>query len=653
MTDRSRARQRDNRDRVQRLIDAYVDGELADESTGELLAMVASSPDVRRRLARAVVMERLLTALGRGPVASADIMHAVRARGAARRPPRARPSAGRRARPALATAVLALLAGTLALLFGHHRRLATERPPPVPTATSTTQSPVSSGAAADGEAPPPAAASGRETAGGGPPAPPPVARPFTGGPPLALPPPPDGEDLTPPADDGAREPGFVPPPSRWPAVPPAADDERTPAPPVLWVKVLLRPDDPETPGDVRALMRRVRRELALEYGSAVRTMGELSDDPARNPVLYFSGHHHFTFTNAERRLLRKLILTGGMAIFNAALGSEPFYASARRELRMIFPDIPLQRLAPDHPLFHAYHDVDQVSYAPGVGTLQNAENDPWLDGLTISCRTAVVLSRWGLSAGWVGHAEPTFRTLAAEDARRIGVNLFAYATAVRAWTKQRARNASFVDIAAPDSSRLFVAQVMYDGAWRTRYNALAVLLHTFNRRTDVPVTLRTHALRLTDDDVFKAPLLYLTGHQPLTLSAEEIERLRAYVRSGGFLFAEACCGRRGFDRSFRALMKHAFPAHPLQKIPPDAQIFRVPNHIPRLGVTPSLAARTGSTLMAPRLEGARFGDQYGVVYSPYALAGGWDMSQMPYADGYKDPDAIKLGQNILMYAVTQ
>jgi len=42
-----------------------------------------------------------------------------------------------------------------------------------------------------------------------------------------------------------------------------------------------------------------------------------------------------------------------------------------------------------------------------------------------------------------------------------------------------------------------------------------------------------------------------------------------------------------------------------------------------------------------------------VIYSPYGLAGGWEMSQVPYADGYEDPDALKLGQNILMYAVTQ
>ena len=57
--------------------------------------------------------------------------------------------------------------------------------------------------------------------------------------------------------------------------------------------------------------------------------------------------------------------------------------------------------------------------------------------------------------------------------------------------------------------------------------------------------------------------------------------------------------------------------------------------------------------MAPRLEGMKVGKNYAVLYSPYGLAGGWEMSQVPYADGYEDPDALKLGQNILMYAITQ
>jgi hypothetical protein len=35
------------------------------------------------------------------------------------------------------------------------------------------------------------------------------------------------------------------------------------------------------------------------------------------------------------------------------------------------------------------------------------------------------------------------------------------------------------------------------------------------------------------------------------------------------------------------------------------------------------------------------------------MAGGWEVSQSPYAFGYNDTSALALGQNILLYAVTQ
>ena len=46
------------------------------------------------------------------------------------------------------------------------------------------------------------------------------------------------------------------------------------------------------------------------------------------------------------------------------------------------------------------------------------------------------------------------------------------------------------------------------------------------------------------------------------------KQLRDFVEQGGFIFAEACCGRREFDQGFRALMKRGLPRarvelHPL------------------------------------------------------------------------------------------
>ena len=60
----------------------------------------------------------------------------------------------------------------------------------------------------------------------------------------------------------------------------------------------------------------------------------------------------------------------------------------------------------------------------------------------------------------------------------------------------------------------------------------------------------------------------------------------------------------------------------------------------------------GKAKTEPLLLGMDFGGHYGVIYSPFGLAGGWEMSQSPYARGVNDSSALLLGQNILMYSLT-
>jgi hypothetical protein len=179
-----------------------------------------------------------------------------------------------------------------------------------------------------------------------------------------------------------------------------------------------------------------------------------------------------------------------------------------------------------------------------------------------------------------------------------------------------------------------------------------VLLQTFNQRTGIPVTFGHQELRLTDPAVFNAPLIYLTGHEYFTLSRQEQAGLRRYLENGGLLFAEACCGRKGFDLGFREALRSVLPGRELARIPIGADLFREPNDVSSVGVTPALMQSGGEAVISPRLLGIEADGHYAVIYSPLGLAGGWEMSQCPYAWGCTDVSAIQLGQNVLMYAIT-
>jgi len=157
---------------------------------------------------------------------------------------------------------------------------------------------------------------------------------------------------------------------------------------------------------------------------------------------------------------------------------------------------------------------------------------------------------------------------------------------------------------------------------------------------------------LADAGLFASPLIYLTGHEYFELKPAEVSALRDYLQNGGFLFAEACCGRRGFDLAFRRMLKGLFPQHPIQVIPPDAVLMREPNDVRQAGVTPALMQELGAASIPPHLEGIELDGHYAVIYSPFALAGGWEMAQSPYARGYTDESSVRIGQNILLYSVT-
>jgi hypothetical protein len=408
-----------------------------------------------------------------------------------------------------------------------------------------------------------------------------------------------------------------------------------------------------TPNDVNNLMKSMKNMIGVSYKTQVASLEEVDVDPARNPILYRSGHYNFTYTDAQRKRLREYALAGGMLVYNTSLGSAPFYRSTVRELAAIFPEQPIQRLTSDHPVFHSYYDVDHVQYCPGVRKSGFVGNEPWFDAVEINCRVVALVSRWCMAVGWEDNVEPDFQAYEPSSAKKLGVNIFSYSSAMRAWAKSQAQAIKFVDRPDSSSDKVAMVQVVYDGIWKTRHAGLSVILQTFNQKTEVPVKYTIKEARLTDPAIFNAPLLYLTGHEYFTLQKSEAEQLRKYLENGGFLMAEACCGRKGFDLSFRQLMTAVFPSSPLKSIPQDNAVFKNPNDLQRVGVTPMLQQAIGSAVMQPRLEGVEVNGHYAVIYSPFGMAGGWEMSQSPYAKGYDDVGSQRLGQNILMYAVTQ
>lgn len=90
--------------------------------------------------------------------------------------------------------------------------------------------------------------------------------------------------------------------------------------------------------------------------------------------------------------------------------------------------------------------------------------------------------------------------------------------------------------------------------------------------------------------------------------------MRRYVELGGFVFAEACCGKAEFDRGFRTLIKEVFdgPGETLSPLDKNHPIWRIKHPL-----NPDF----------PRLWGVEVGDRTAVVYSPTDLSCFWNLAK--------------------------
>jgi hypothetical protein len=624
-----------------RLIEDYLDGQLADAEAECLMALLEKSDTAKDRLALLAVVDRLLRASRQKPVSGERVMKALSKGGVF-------PACAPKRRTSVFGMTVAVL--VLILLVGGGVALwyvSVAESDRIGANVKIVQSglPLVSRFQAAGIRPAEAGTPTVETPENAvQPEPIPIVI-------KVLPDSAFQDDSPPPGGDGSDEPGFVAPPKAGTyktdeagkrekggvrdigAMEPTRPRD-LPKGSVLFVNLDIGASQHgvSSSGDLEVLLRELQERVGLTYLLETRSPDEVAADPERSPVLYVSGHYHFSFTPPQRKALRKFMLAGGTMVFDVGLGSKPFYDSARRELRIMFRDSSMNRLDPTHPLFWSYYDLAK----------ERSGGLPILEGITVRCRTVALVSQGGLVAG-----------RRSEESVRLGVNVAAYVIAWRGWVKpERIPAVEIQESKKAYFDRLRIGQVMVGGDWKPRPFALPMLLQTFSRKTAVSIQSAIREVSLTDPGLFDLPFLYLSGHEGFRLTKAELYALSKYLESGGFLFAEACCGRSDFDQAFRIELKRVLPDSPMVPVSPDDSIFTEPNRVKRMTVTPLLSGRLGRPVIEPRLEGVKLHGHYAVVYSPYGMAGCWEMSQNPYALGYNDSEAIRLGQNILMYAVT-
>lgn len=203
-------------------------------------------------------------------------------------------------------------------------------------------------------------------------------------------------------------------------------------------------------------------------------------------------------------------------------------------------------------------------------------------------------------------------------------------------------------LGAAPMPELTIAQLQYGGGgdWYANPSGLPNLLREIRARTGLRVSERPQQLRITDPNLWSQPFVYLTGHGNIRFTEEEVQILRRYLTSGGFLHAD---DNYGMDESFRREMKRVFPDKDFVELPASHPIYHVMYDFP--GGLPKVHKHEGK----PAQGFALVHEGRVVVFYSYEsdLGNGWED-----ANRYNNPpeareSAFRMGVNLFLYAMSQ
>lgn len=374
------------------------------------------------------------------------------------------------------------------------------------------------------------------------------------------------------------------------------------------------------------------------------------EDWLEAPILYFNGHIFPPFfTDKVKEKLRRYVEGGGTILAEACCSRREFIEGFEKFAAAVFPEQPLVELGAEHAVWNALFEL-----RPGPFRLK---------GIDLGCRTSVIFAPVDLSCLWEQGDVPGL----SEPAFQLGTNIAAYVTGREPMRDRLTRVVAAPEHGAGDAAAaapgaLQLAQIIHDGDWRPDAHAMEKLAGLLNEAAGVDVIPQAVTLAADDPQLLRHPIAYMTGHQSFALTAAQLDGLRAYLERGGFLFADACCGREPFDKSFRAMCAALFKDAKLERIATNEMNPERSPH-PLIRATPGYdatfvqyrptLAKEQPSLHSPVLEVLRVRGRIALVYSPYGFTCGLEDHACYYCRGYVPDDARKVAANIVLFALTR
>jgi len=197
-------------------------------------------------------------------------------------------------------------------------------------------------------------------------------------------------------------------------------------------------------------------------------------------------------------------------------------------------------------------------------------------------------------------------------------------------------------IQAQDSYQVAFLKYNGGGDYYANPTALPNLVTFCNTNLGTKISKNIPYVDVGSADLFLYPFVHMTGHGNVVFSPSEIENLRTYLYSGGFLHID---DNYGMDEFIRVELKKLFPNKELIELPPSHPIFHTKydfNGLPKIHEHDDKRAQAFAIIENGRI----------ICLYTYEtdLSDGWEDAAVHNDSPEKRKQALQMGANILMYA---
>jgi len=189
-----------------------------------------------------------------------------------------------------------------------------------------------------------------------------------------------------------------------------------------------------------------------------------------------------------------------------------------------------------------------------------------------------------------------------------------------------------------------IALLKYNGGgdWYANPTSLPNLITFSNNNIGTSIKNKPVTVTPGSSDIFQYPFVHMTGHGNVIFDQEEVQNLRNYLLSGGFLHID---DNYGMQQYLEKELEKIFPEKKLEELPSNHPIFSIAFNFP--GGLPKIHQHDNRP---PQALGIFHENRLVLLFTVESdLGDGWESPEV-----HNDPEearikALKMGANILKY----